>query len=170
MRLSVYCLFVLTAANALAEGGTPKTTLEAWALAMPKGDVDAMTAFYEDSEHVVAYESRGTLRKGAKQIREMYAEAYKEVAILKATVSDLKVRTNGDTAWATARVRVDTQSNEDKTLYVLEIRGSFVLVRKDGKWLIALEHFSPIQGIPRVRKADVEEPQSRSPLPSGEGR
>jgi ketosteroid isomerase-like protein len=62
------------------------------------------------------------------------------------------VRQSGDIAWATCRLKAETVVHADKSPWTLEVRCSFVLKREKDDWKIALEHFSPIEDVPRVQR------------------
>jgi ketosteroid isomerase-like protein len=113
-----------------------------------------MTAFYEDSEHVVAWESIGKVRQGIAAIRSLYEDAYAEVRVESAALSSLDVRQSGDVAWATCRFKAETILRADGSRWTLDIRGSFVLKQEQDEWKIVLEHFSPIEGVPRVQRRE----------------
>ena len=142
------CLSLSAAAD---EAQSAKEFLLQWAEAVTAGDLDLVVAMYEDSEDVVAIESKGTVLKGIEQIRAMYEGAFKEVVFEKVTLDPLKVRASGGVAWAFCRLKASSRVNEDGTRWMLEIRGSFVLKRCEDSWEIALEHFATIAGVPRAR-------------------
>ena len=111
-----------------------------------------MVAFYEDSMEVAAWESTGRTRQGAREIREMYLEAFAEVVFESVKLGSLEVRQSDDIAWAKCRFLAETVRRADNSKWVLEIRSSFVLKREGEMWKIAFEHFSPIAGVPRAKR------------------
>jgi ketosteroid isomerase-like protein len=131
---------------------SPEQVLRDWAKAWRSSKVAAMTAFYEDSKEVVAWESSGKVREGAKEIRQMYQDAFDEVVFETAGLEELKVRQQGDVAWAHGRFKADTTVHADKSRWLLHVRASFVLKREGESWKIVFEHFSPLPDIPRVQR------------------
>jgi len=131
---------------------TPKQSLQRWAASLLDGELDRTIAFYEDSRDVVAIQSRGHVRKGLAAIREEYQAAFDEVVFQAVSLEELRVRQNGDVAWATCQFKADTLLKSDKTKWTLHVRASFVLQRSSDAWKITLEHLSPMAGVPRVRR------------------
>ena len=144
-------LFCLATADIAEESVRPEDALRQWAGTFQSSDIVKMVAFYEDSQQVVAIESTGKMHRGAAAIRKMYAEAFEEVEFERVSLEILSARQNENIAWATCRLKADTVVRTDKSRWSLQIQGSFVLKRDKGIWKIALEHFSPIPGVPRVQ-------------------
>jgi len=144
-RCLCLCLLACSSLCAAADDAqSAKEFLLRWAEALTIGDLDMTVAMYEDSDDVVAIESRGTVREGIEQIRAMYEGAFKEVVFEKVTLDPLKVRASGGVAWAHCRLKASSRVKNDGARWVLEIRGSFVLKRCEDSWEIALEHFAPL--------------------------
>ena len=157
MRRLTVCVCLLIFAGSAASDEpkgplTPEQFLQQWARTLTAGKVETMLAFYEDSEHVIAIESNGRVRKGRRGIREMYEEAFAEVVFEAVALTSIEVREDGGIAWATCRFKADTRVKANNTPWTLEVHGSFVLCRTGETCKIVLEHFSPIAGIPRVRR------------------
>lgn len=156
MRYAAYCLCLCVLAcpsfcAAADDAQSAKEFLLRWAEALTVGDLDLVVAMYEDSDDVVAIESKGTVRKGIDEIRAMFEGAFKEVMFEEITMDPLKVRASGDVAWAYCRLKASTRVKKDGARWLLEIRGSFVLKRCEDSWEIAHEHFATIAGVPRAR-------------------
>lgn len=100
----------------------------------------------------MAWESRGTARKGIAEIRKMYEEAFDEVVFERVDLTSLNVRQSGKIAWATCRYKAETVVRADHSRWTLEVRASFVIKQDNDSWKIVLEHFSPIEGVPRVQR------------------
>lgn len=128
--------------------------LTKWANEWRTGEVDRMLALYSDSDTVAAIESRGILRKGRREIRKMYEDAFGELIFEKVELEPEVLTEAGDFAWATGRYKSTVRTRADKRRYILEVRGSFVLERGQDEWRIVLEHFSPLHGVPRAREAE----------------
>jgi ketosteroid isomerase-like protein len=105
-----------------ASAASPEEILRDWTKAWRTSKVAAMTAFYEDSKDVVAWESSGKIRQGAAGIRQMYEDAFEEVVFDSAVLEELKVRQEGDIAWAHGRFKADTTVRADKSRWVLHVR------------------------------------------------
>jgi inhibitor of cysteine peptidase len=153
MMLNVVGMLAVVAVRAEADS-SPAKTLQEWVEAFKTGDVETMLTFYEDSADVVAIESSGKLRRGSAGIKAMYEEAFEEVVVQCAELTELKVREQDETAWASCRMIADSQLKADDKLWRLEVYGSFVLRRSDGRWRIALEHFSKTADAPRARRLE----------------
>jgi ketosteroid isomerase-like protein len=149
---AVTFLVVVLLAAAPARAASPEQVLRDWAKAWRSSKIAAMTAFYEDSKEVVAWESSGKVRAGATGIRQMYQDAFEEVVFDAAVLEELKVREQGDVAWAHGRFKADTTVHADKSRWVLHVRASFVLTRDGDTWKIVFEHFSPLADVPRVQR------------------
>jgi ketosteroid isomerase-like protein len=149
----VLTTLVFAASAALpAAAASPEEVLRDWTKAWRTSKVAAMAAFYEDSKDVVAWESSGKVRDGAAGIRQMYEDAFNEVVFDAASMEELKIRQEGNTAWAHGRFRADTTVRADKSRWRLHVRSSFVLKRDGDTWKIVFEHFSPLADIPRVQR------------------
>jgi uncharacterized protein (TIGR02246 family) len=157
VRLAVICT-ALVIGPTVASGTraqdlpSPEDTLRQWGKAFKEGRLTDVMAFYQDSERVLAWESSGKTRKGRAEIRAMYEEAFAEVVFESITLSALDVRQCGDAAWATCRFTADTVLRADGSRWTLDVRASFVLQREKDAWMIAFEHFSTVEGVPRVRR------------------
>jgi ketosteroid isomerase-like protein len=134
-----------------ARVASAEETLREWARTFKTSRVADMVAFYEDSREVAAWESTGKARKGTAAIRKMYEEAFDEVIFEQVTVDTVEVRQNGGVAWVTCRFKADTVLRADRSRWTMEVRASFVLQKGKDAWKIAFEHFSPIDGVPRVQ-------------------
>jgi ketosteroid isomerase-like protein len=154
LRLCLVLTTVVCGALAVspAAAASPEGVLRDWTKAWRTSKVAAMTAFYEDSKDVVAWESSGKVREGAAGIRQMYEEAFDEVIFDAASLEELKIRQDGNTAWAHGRFKADTTVRADKSRWRLHVRSSFVLKRDGESWKIVFEHFSPMADIPRVQR------------------
>lgn len=144
-------LVCATAADAPAKPASPEYVLRDWTKAWRTSKVVAMTAFYEDSKDIVAWESSGKVRQGTAGIRQMYQDAFDEVVFDATALEELKVRQEGNIAWAHGRFKADTTVRADKSRWLLHVRASFVLKREGDSWKIVFEHFSPLADIPRVQ-------------------
>lgn len=134
-----------------AQVASAEETLHRWAKTFKTSRVADMAAFYEDSNEVTAWESTGKARKGTAAIRKMYGEAFDEVVFERVSIDSVEARHNGTVAWVTCRFKADTVLRADGSRWAMEVRASFVLQKGKDGWKIAFEHFSPIDGVPRVQ-------------------
>jgi ketosteroid isomerase-like protein len=144
----------LNVAWAADDPPSPAKFLQSWADAWGASDVGKMMAFYDSAKETTAIESLGHVRKGPDEIRKMYQDAFDEVVFDRLKLTLIAEGQHGSVAWATCRYRAETRLKSDNSRYVLEVRGSFVMKKDKDAWKIALEHFSTIPGVPRVRRAD----------------
>ena len=146
-------LLLAARAPAADDSPSPQHFLQQWATAWQASDVDRMMAFYDTSEQTVAVESRGIVRRGPAQIREMYQGAFDELSFDRVILTPISQGQHGSTAWATCRYKADIRLRSDNSRHVLEVCGSIVMKREKDAWRITLEHFSTIADVPRVRPA-----------------
>jgi ketosteroid isomerase-like protein len=153
--LTLARVFMIAVAAAVAhlpaKAASPEEVLRDWTKTWRTSKVAAMTAFYENSKEVVAWESSGKVRQGTTGIRQMYEDAFTEVVFDTAALEELKVRQDGNIAWAHGWFKANTTVRADKSRWVLHVRASFVLKRDGDTWEIVFEHFSPLADIPRVQ-------------------
>ena len=152
MKYLAVCLICMSALGSATRGEksheTPEASLESWAAAWTTGNVEQMMPFYEDSKNLVAIASSGKRYDGVLGIRNMYESAFKQAAWEKVTLEDVEIRREGEIAWAICRFQADLTANGGKLRF--RSQGSFVLRQTAKTWKIAMEHFSPIAGVPRI--------------------
>jgi len=130
----------------------PKATLDRWASAWRTGDVAKMLAFYDRSKDVVVIASSGRRYDGAAGVRKMYEEAFGEADWKNVELHDVKVLQDGDIAWTTCRFQAEMLVKPNDVTLVFTSQGSVVLRRSENRWIIVLEHFSPIANVPRIQR------------------
>jgi ketosteroid isomerase-like protein len=148
--------------------GSPESALKAWSDSFLTGSVDSVAACYGPEEDVVLIHSTGASQRGIDAIRKEYEAAFDEVTFEKTAYQPTGLWQEGDVAWATGRFTAGTCRKADRSHWILEIQTSFVLRAVDGAWKIALEHSTPLEGVPRIRPADAPSP-SRNPASSKTG-
>jgi len=126
------------------------------AAAVEKGDLAALDTIWANSEDVTVFES-GHANYGWADYRNTHlAPELKEFKNTKYSFSDLKVKVDGKTAWATFKyslaAEMGTRKVESGGL------GTAVLEKRDGKWRIVHWHSSA------PRRSPVAQP---SPSPKG---
>ena len=103
-----------------------------------------MMTFYDSNKTTLAIESLGHVRNGPTQIREMYKNAFDELAFNRVTLAPIYEKRDGAVAWATCNYKAEVRIKNDKTEYILETRGAFVIKKTKNGWKIQMEHFSTI--------------------------
>ncbi len=126
------------------------------AVAVENGDLAALDQLWANDESVTVFES-GHANYGWKDYRNTHlAPELKEFKNTKYSFSDLKVKVEGKTAWATFKyslaAEMGTRKIESGGL------GTAVLEKRDGKWRIVHWHSSA------PRRAPATQP---SPSPKG---
>ena len=126
------------------------------AIAIEKGDLTALDKIWANSEDVTVFES-GHANYGWTDYRNTHlAPELKEFKNTKYSFSDLKVKVEGKTAWATFKYALAAEMGTRK----VESGGlaTAVLEKRDGKWRIVHWHSSA------PRRAAAAQP---SPSPKG---
>lgn len=127
------------------------------AAAVEKGDLAALDKIWANSEDVTVFES-GHANYGWTDYRNSHlAPELKEFKNTKYTFSDLKVKVDGKTAWATFKyalaAEMGTRKIESGGL------GTAILEKRDGRWQIVHWHSSA----PRRALAASPSPKSAAP-------
>ena len=127
------------------------------AAAVEKGDLAALDKIWANSEDVTVFES-GHANYGWTDYRNSHlAPELKEFKNTKYTFSDLKVKVDGKTAWATFKyalaAEMGTRKIESGGL------GTAILEKRDGRWQIVHWHSSA----PRRAPAASPSPKSSAP-------
>lgn len=125
--------------------------VDAWRAAFVRGDVATMMACYERSADTVLSHSTGVVVRGFDAIAADYEAAFAGVVFTSAEFRADGWRRRGDTAWTNGRSMLTTRERESGRAWLLEIGTSLVLHRSGGVWRIALEHSTPLAGVPRIR-------------------
>ncbi len=110
------------------------------AQAVEKGDLAALDKLWANSEDVTVFES-GHANYGWNDYRNNHlAPELKEFKNTKYAFSDLKVKVDGKTAWATFKYTLSAEINERK----IESGGlaTAILEKREGKWRIVHWHSS----------------------------
>lgn len=114
--------------------------LTAEAKAIETGDIETLDKLWSHDETVLIFESGGA-DKGWKKYRDHHlAPELKAFKNTKYAVSDINVKADGKTAWATFRYSLSADYKERK----IESNGvgTMVFEKIDGKWLIVHSHTS----------------------------
>ncbi len=165
-KLSIAAVLTIVAAvfglneKALGQSDEVKTVTDVLtqeAAAVEKGDLAALDKIWANDESVTVFES-GHANYGWNDYRNTHlAPELKEFKNTKYTFTDMKVKVDGKTAWATFKYSLaadmGTRRVESGGL------GTAVLEKRDGKWRIVHWHSSA------PRRAPAPSP---SPSPKGE--
>jgi len=117
-----------------------REVLEQEAAAFAKGDVPALNKFWANDEWVSVFESGGADIGWANYRDHHLIPEMKELKNTKHTLSDIKVRVAGKTAWATFKYSLSGDLKE-RHIDVNGI-GTAVLEERNGRWLIVHRHTS----------------------------
>jgi len=152
--LGLYSSFLVNAQTDEVKAVTDVMMSEA--VAVEKGDLAALDKIWANTEDVTVFES-GHANYGWKDYRNTHlAPELKEFKNTKYSFSDLKVKVDGKTAWATFKyslaAEMGTRKVESGGL------GTAVLEKRDGEWRIIHGHSSA------PRRAPAAQP---SPSPKG---
>jgi uncharacterized protein (TIGR02246 family) len=118
----------------------PPAVAEQWAAAFTKGDLDALMRLYDDDAQLWGTSS-SQLRKGARAIRQYYAQLLKAFPGTRISLRDSNPRVYGDAgvnsgSFAMRRVAADGK------VVVTSARFTITYVRRGGQWLIVDQHSS----------------------------
>ncbi len=117
-----------------------REVLEQEAAAFEKGDIAALNKFWANDEWVSVFESGGADIGWANYRDHHLIPEMKELKNTKHTLSDIKVRVAGKTAWATFKYSLSGDLKE-RHIDVNGI-GTAVLEERNGRWLIVHRHTS----------------------------
>jgi uncharacterized protein (TIGR02246 family) len=147
-------LLVLIAADALAEEKAAPCCLDAmiqaWSQALLKGDAAAAAALYLDAPELVIVESSGRMRAGEDAARELFTEAFAEIAFSKVDLDPKRTHLGADSGHAYFQLRAEG-TLQDGSKVELHVQGTWFLRLVDSSWRIVAEHCSPVKDVERVR-------------------
>ena len=129
--------------TASAQGDNEKAVIEVLqqeAAAFEKGDVEALNKFWANDEWVSVFESGGADIGWANYRDHHLIPEMKELKNTKHTLSDIRVRVAGKTAWATFKYAL-AGDLKDRHIDVNGL-GTAVLEERNGRWLIVHRHTS----------------------------
>lgn len=114
--------------------------LQQEAAAFEKGDVEALNKLWANDEWVSVFESGGADIGWANYRDHHLIPEMKELKNTKHTLSDIKVRVAGKTAWATFKYSLAGDLKERH----IDVNGlgTAVLEERNGRWLIVHRHTS----------------------------
>lgn len=117
-----------------------RDVLEQEAAAFEKGDVEALNKFWANDEWVSVFESGGADIGWANYRDHHLVPEMKELKNTKHTLSDIRVRVAGKTAWATFKYALAGDLKERH----IDVNGlgTAVLEERNGRWLIVHRHTS----------------------------
>lgn len=121
------------------------------AAAFEKGDVEALNKFWANDEWVSVFESGGADIGWANYRDHHLIPEMKELKNTKHTLSDIRVRVAGKTAWATFKYAL-AGDIRDRHIDVNGL-GTAVLEERNGRWLIVHRHTSARRRTPAAPAA-----------------
>lgn len=148
-HLIIICTFFsIVLGNVLAE--TPTDFIKRWGQDFNKNDPKIISKFYEQSEDLDMLVSVGLWHKGFDEMFAAYKGDSEQIEYYDSTLKDLKVRTFDNTALVSFKHLFKFKVLATGERVQVHIRTTSTLRKIDGKWLIVLEHSSPIKDQPRV--------------------
>ena len=155
--LLLFGLAIVACPSAVArgEGGTAESAeafIDGWAASFVSFDPQRTTALYDRSEETEVIVSAGDRFRGYEAIRAMYQDAQKEVRFLSSAATNVDARAFGETAIVSFEHTYQTQLRADQSRWKGHVRTTAVLRRAGDRWVIVLEHSSPIRGIDRITR------------------
>ena len=118
----------------------PPGIAEQWAAAFSKGDLDALMSLYDDDARLWGTSS-SQLRKGARAIRQYYAQLLKAFPGTRVSLRETNPRLYGD-AGVNSGLYTMRRVAADGKVVVTSARFTMTYVRRDGRWLIVDQHSS----------------------------
>jgi uncharacterized protein (TIGR02246 family) len=111
-----------------------------WAAAFSKGDLDALMRLYDDEAQLWGTSS-SQLRKGARAIRQYYAQLLNAFPGTRVVLHESNPRRYGDAGVNSGSYALRRVAANGKVV-VTSARFTMTYVRRDGKWLIVDQHSS----------------------------
>ncbi len=113
---------------------------EQWATAFSKGDLDALMNLYDEDALLWGTSSSG-IRKGAKAIRQYYAQLLKAFPGTRVSLQQTNPRRYGDTGVNSGAYTMRRTASEGRVV-VTSARFTMTYVSRAGRWLIVDHHSS----------------------------
>ena len=110
-------------------------------MAFSKGDLDALMNLYDEDALMWGTSSSG-IRKGAKAIRQYYAQLLKAFPRTRVSLQETNPRRYGDTGVNSGSYTM-RRTASDGRVGVTSARFTMTYVRRGDKWLIVDHHSSP---------------------------
>lgn len=118
----------------------PPAVAEQWAAAFTRGDLDALMSLYDDDARLWGTSS-SQLRKGARAIRQYYAQLLKAFPRTRVALGETNPRLYGEAGVNSGSFTMRRVAADGKVV-VTSARFTMTYVRRDGKWLIVDQHSS----------------------------
>jgi len=118
----------------------PPTVAEQWAAAFTRGDLDALMSLYDEDAQMWGTSS-SQIRKGARAIRQYYAQLLKAFPGTRITLRETNPRRYGDAGVNSGSYTMRRAAANGKVV-VTSARFTMMYVRRGGKWLIVEQHSS----------------------------
>jgi len=118
----------------------PPNVAEQWAVAFTRGDLDALMSLYDEDAQMWGTSS-SQIRKGARAIRQYYAQLLKAFPGTRITLRETNPRRYGDAGVNSGSYTMRRVAANGKVV-VTSARFTMTYVRRDGKWLIVDQHSS----------------------------
>jgi uncharacterized protein (TIGR02246 family) len=118
----------------------PPAVAEQWATAFTKGDLDALMRLYDDDAQLWGTSS-SQLRKGARAIRQYYAQLLKAFPGTRISLRESNPRVYGDAGVNSGSFTMRRVAADGKVV-VTSARFTMTYVWRGGQWLIVDQHSS----------------------------
>jgi uncharacterized protein (TIGR02246 family) len=113
---------------------------EQWAMAFSKGDLDALMTLYDEDALMWGTSSSG-IRKGAKAIRQYYAQLLKAFPGTRVSLQATNPRRYGDTGVNSGSYAMRRTASDGRVV-MTSTRFTMTYVSRGGKWFIVDHHLS----------------------------
>jgi len=118
----------------------PPGVAEQWAAAFSKGDLDALMSLYDD-DALIWGTSSSQMRKGARAIRQYYAQLMQAFPGTRIALRETNPRRFGDAGVDSGLYTMRRVTGSGKVI-VTSARFTMTYVWRDGKWRIVDQHSS----------------------------
>lgn len=114
---------------------------DAWLAAFEKADADALAALYAEDAMVM---DPGPLMviKGREAIRASFEELAGTTSGIKMKVDQREITVRGEVAWVTALWEMSAHDKASAATITMKGRACSIMEKRDGKWLIVVDHAS----------------------------
>ena len=133
-------LTALVSAPVFAAGPGPEAVDDAWVKAVKAGDIEAVIALY--SSDAVMFPPDSMTVKGRDAIRAYWGGFLSANKVTEAAVLERGYKTSANFATGWGRFSMTFQPKAGGAPVTMEGRFTEVMVKKDGKWLYAVDHAS----------------------------
>ena len=143
--LTLFLTFSIGCIAAEQKQESPEDFIQSWAKAFDKNDPAVISKFYEPSKDLEMLVSVGSWYHGFDQMVKAYTTDSKEIRYYDSTIKKLRIRRFENTAIVGFEHLFKFEVLNSEEHVQVHIRTTSTLRWMEGKWLIVLEHSSPIK-------------------------